>query len=262
MYWPIQDPPTERLNKAKDLWKAFGESTECHAARIESDKPFMDELLQVWAYSDFVSKACLRSPDILMDLYQRQHLVQAYPPDFYLEELTRLLSKVLPKILVDQTVAIPLLQTALRKFRRRELVRIAWRDLVGRASLADTMADLSAFAEACVDAVVSVLYDIQCQREGVPRSKTGIRQHLVVFALGKLGGQELNFSSDIDLIFAYPEAGQTDHPKRTCTNDVFFVRLCRNVIKVLSEITTDGQVFRVDMRLRPDGENGPPGHEF
>ncbi len=252
-----KDPPLKRLKKAKDLWQAFGESAKSHAASIESDKPFFTELLQIWAYSDFISKACLRSPDMLMDLYQRQHVMQAYETNFYAQELTQLLADMQPEISADPNATLPLLQAVLRKFRRRELVRIAWRDLVGRATLADTMADLSAFANTCVDAALSVLYDIQCQREGVPRSKTGARQHLVVFALGKLGGRELNFSSDIDLIFAYPEAGQTDHPKRSYSNDVFFVRLCRNVIKALSEITADGQVFRVDMRLRPDGENGP-----
>jgi glutamate-ammonia-ligase adenylyltransferase len=93
--------------------------------------------------------------------------------------------------------------------------------------------------------------------DGIPRAKNGSRQNLTVFGLGKLGGKELNFSSDVDLIFAYPEAGETDHPEKPQANDVFFVRLARNLIKTLSEITPDGQVFRVDVRLRPDGENGP-----
>jgi len=252
-----ENPPSARLDRARDLWKAFGKSAESQAASIESDKLFFDELLQVWAYSDFISKACLRSPDILMDLYQRQHLLQAYEGNFYKQELAQLLAEVQAEILADSTVAMRLLQAVLRQFRRREMVRIAWRDLVGRATLVDTMADLSAFADACVDAALTQLYDVQCRGDGIPRSKTGVRQRLVVFALGKLGGRELNFSSDIDLIFAYPEAGHTDHPQRSCSNDVFFVRLCRKLIKALSEITADGQVFRVDMRLRPDGENGP-----
>ncbi len=253
----LKAPPVERLNKAADLWKIFSESAKSHAAGIESDQPFFEELLQIWAYSDFVSKACLRAPDMLMDLYQREHLMMTYEANYYVEELARRVAEVQPEISADPNAALPLLQAVLRSCRRRELVRIAWRDLTGRATLADTMADLSGFADACVDTAVSALYDLQCRREGIPRSKTGDRQRLVVFALGKLGGRELNFSSDIDLIFAYPETGQTDHPQRSCSNDVFFVRLCRNVIKVLSEITADGQVFRVDMRLRPDGENGP-----
>jgi glutamate-ammonia-ligase adenylyltransferase len=123
--------------------------------------------------------------------------------------------------------------------------------------LAETMADLSGFADACIDCCLSVLYELQCCVDGIPRTKNGSRQHLTIFGLGKLGGKELNFSSDVDLIFSYPEAGKTDHPEKPVTNDSFFVRLCRNLIKTLSEITPDGQVFRVDMRLRPDGENGP-----
>ena len=92
-----KDPPLERLNKARDQWKALGESAESLAAGIESDKPFMDEMLQIWAYSDFVSKACRRSPGMLLDLYQRQHLKQAYEADFYVQELTRSLAEVQSK---------------------------------------------------------------------------------------------------------------------------------------------------------------------
>ena len=157
----------------------------------------------------------------------------------------------------DLAKQIPVLQRLLRNFRQREMVRIAWRDLSGRAALAETMADLSAFADACIDCSLSVLYNLHCCVDGTPRAKNGSRQSLTVFGLGKLGGKELNFSSDVDLIFAYPETGETDHPEKPCTNDAFFVRLARNLIKTLSEITPDGQVFRVDVRLRPDGENGP-----
>jgi len=240
----------------------FSRSAEALAAIIEDDKDFLEELLQVWAFSDFISKSCLRNPDILRDLVESDHLLQSYPADFYQEKLNTLLTDFSPNTAIPLTNAdlakqMPSLQHLLRNFRQREMIRIAWRDLSGRAMLAETMADLSGFADACIDCSLSSLYHLQCRVEGTPRTKNGSQQHLTVFGLGKLGGRELNFSSDVDLIFSYPEAGKTDHPEKPQTNDSFFVRLCRNLIKSLSEITSDGQVFRVDMRLRPDGENGP-----
>ena len=252
----------EILNEGKSRWEMFSRAAEAHAAIIEGDKDFFEELLQIWGFSDFIAKSCLRNPDILMDLVESTHLLQSYPADFYQEKLNTLLTDFSPKSTIPLTNAdlakqIPSLQHLLRNFRRREMVRIAWRDLSGRAMLAETMADLSGFADACINGSLSALYHLQCRVEGIPRTKNGSQQHLTVFGLGKLGGKELNFSSDVDLIFSYPEAGKTDHPEKSQTNDNFFVRLCRNLIKSLSEITPDGQVFRVDMRLRPDGENGP-----
>jgi len=254
--------PPEITNDAKNRWKTYALAAEAPAAIIEADKVFFEELLHVWAFSDFISKICLRDPDLLTNLFQSKHLVEAYPRDFYQKTLKNILTDFdhgTPAGTSNTDLAnqIPILQRLLRNFRQRELVRIAWRDLSGRASLEETMADLSAFADACIDCSLSVLYNLHCCVDGIPRTKNGSRQNLVVFGLGKLGGRELNFSSDIDLIFAYPEAGETDHPEQPRSNDTFFIRLGRNLIKTLSEITPDGQVFRVDMRLRPDGENGP-----
>ncbi len=254
--------PAEIINDAKSRWKTYTLTAETHAAAIETDNVFFEELLHVWGLSDFIPKICLRDPDVLTDLFESKHLFEVYPHDFYRKRLEILLndfdhgatSHLTNVQLTDQ---IPVLQRLLRTFRQREMVRIAWRDLSGRSDLAETMADLSAFADACIDCSLLVLYNLHCCMDGIPRAKNGSQQRLTVFGLGKLGGRELNFSSDIDLIFAYPEAGETDHPEKTCSNDVFFVRLARNLIKTLSEITPDGQVFRVDMRLRPDGENGP-----
>ena len=261
----IPEKPTlhsEIINDARSRWKTYALAAESHAAIIEANKDFFEELLQVWGFSDFISQICLRDPDLLMDLFQGKYLLEAYPRDFYREKLKSILTDFdhgTPTALsnADLTSQIPILQRLLRNFRQREMVRIAWRDLSGRATLEETMTDLSAFADACIDCSLTVLYNLHCRVDGVPRTKNGSRQNLTVFGLGKLGGKELNFSSDVDLIFAYPEAGETDHPEKPRSNDTFFVLLARNLIKTLSEITPDGQVFRVDMRLRPDGDNGP-----
>ena len=107
----------------------------------------------------------------------------------------------------------PALKTRLRQLRRREMVRIAWRDLAGWADLKETLATLSEFADACVDGALAKLHAWAVEKSGEPRGEhSGKPQQLVVLALGKLGGQELNFSSDIDLIFAYPEEGEIPRP--------------------------------------------------
>ena len=102
-----------------------------------------------------------------------------------------------------------------------------------------------------------MLYRWQCLKYGIPTARNGSHQKLIVLGMGKLGGLELNFSSDVDLIFAYPEIGMTQGGPESIRNDEFFVRLCRDVIKIIGANTPDGIVFRVDMDLRPFGGNGP-----
>ena len=142
------------------------------------------------------------------------------------------------------------------------MIRIAWRDLAGWADLAETMSELSAFADTCLDQTLRILYQWQSDKHGVPMAADGSQRHLVVLGLGKLGARELNFSSDVDLIFAYPGSGQTRGAKNSLSNEDFFIRLCRSLIKVIGQLTADGFVFRVDLRLRPYGESGPLAMEF
>ena len=149
------------------------------------------------------------------------------------------------------------LGTCLRHFRRREMVRIAWRDLAGWADLQETMDCLSSLADSCLNCVESFLYKKLCREYGTPVNAEGRPQRLVVLAMGKLGAGELNFSSDIDLIFAYPDSGNTMNGPVEMSNEAFFTHLCRRLIAVLSKTTSEGFVFRVDCNLRPFGENGP-----
>ncbi|MBN1377715.1 MAG: bifunctional [glutamate--ammonia ligase]-adenylyl-L-tyrosine phosphorylase/[glutamate--ammonia-ligase] adenylyltransferase [Gammaproteobacteria bacterium] len=147
----------------------------------------------------------------------------------------------------------------LRILRQREMMRIALRDLYSWADLNETMDALSKLAEFCVVQAHARAYRQQCVRYGQPVSEQGDVQSLVVLAMGKLGGGELNYSSDIDLIFAYPEAGQTrieSDGQRSTDNQSFFVAQAQALIRYLSEMTADGFVFRVDARLRPFGDSG------
>jgi len=144
----------------------------------------------------------------------------------------------------------------LREWRRREMLRIAWRDIAGRAGVTETLAALSDLADSCVRAAVLAA---QLQLEtvfGKPRAANGEGVPLIVLGMGKLGGRELNFSSDIDLVLLFAQAGETDGP-RSIANEEYFNRLGREFIRLLDARTEDGFVFRVDMRLRPFGDSGP-----
>jgi glutamate-ammonia-ligase adenylyltransferase len=150
---------------------------------------------------------------------------------------------------------------ALRRLKQRAMARIASRDLAGRADLAEVVESMTLVADAAVAAALEVTETALVARYGLPRNAAGERQRLIVIGMGKLGGRELNVSSDIDLIFVYPEDGDTDGG-RSISNFEFFTRLGRSLINALAEITGDGQVFRVDMRLRPNGDSGPLACSF
>ena len=143
----------------------------------------------------------------------------------------------------------------LLEFKVYEIIRIAWRDLTGAAPLSETMADLSDLACACISFGFEQLYPVLTRKWGTPRDSNGNAQNIVVLGMGKLGAGELNFSSDIDLIFVYPDSGQTDGD-RSISNDEFFTKLCREFIKLFS-MGNGTHFYRVDTRLRPFGDSGP-----
>ena len=151
----------------------------------------------------------------------------------------------------------------LRCIRQRQMLRIVWRDFCRLADTLETVRDTSLLAEACIAEALDYHQQALEQRFGVPRGKkSGERQQLIVLAMGKLGARELNVSSDIDLIFAYPESGSTDGDNKQLSNEEFFTRVGRGVISALDQVTAEGFVFRVDMRLRPYGESGALVHNF
>lgn len=151
----------------------------------------------------------------------------------------------------------------LRVQRNWMMGRIALRDLMGLASLEETVAATSELADALVSASLDWHYQRFCERYGTPIGRdSGEPQKLIVIGMGKLGGEELNFSSDVDLIFTYPEGGETQGAARSISNEQFFIRLGQALNKSLVEVTNDGFVYRVDMRLRPFGDAGPLAVNF
>ena len=150
---------------------------------------------------------------------------------------------------------------ALRIFRRRTQIHIIWRDLLRLAKTMDTTRMLSDMADVCITLSLNHVHGLLAEKHGQPMGKvTKKEQRLLVLGMGKLGAYELNLSSDIDLIFAYPESGNTTgnaQGRRDISNQEFFIKVGQKLIQSLDNTTIDGFVFRTDMRLRPYGESGP-----
>jgi glutamate-ammonia-ligase adenylyltransferase len=208
-------------------------------------------LPQVWVASEFVGRQCERDPELLRDIVGSGELMLSYVPGL-------LASRV--RAAADAAADEAALMRALRVARNREMVRIAWRDIAGWATLEETLADLSDLADACLDSALRRLHGWHAERFGHIRATDGAAQGepqgLIVLGMGKLGAHELNFSSDVDLIFAHDGSGESDG-ERPLAAEEYYLRLGQRLIRVIDEVTADGFVARVDMRLRPFGESGP-----
>lgn len=158
------------------------------------------------------------------------------------------------------------LQRAMRRLRHLIVAILIERELTGRSDLNEVLDTISAFAEFAVKTHLSHLSSELAEAHGIPIGhESGMPQELIVLGMGKLGGYELNVSSDIDLIFVYPEGGetQTTSPEqKPLSNHEFFIKLGKQLIRALSDITEDGFTFRVDMALRPNGGSGPLAASF
>jgi [glutamine synthetase] adenylyltransferase / [glutamine synthetase]-adenylyl-L-tyrosine phosphorylase len=149
------------------------------------------------------------------------------------------------------------LTRAVRILRKQVMVKLILRDLNGLADLNEVMQAMTALAEVCLQqALICLKSALQAQFGDPVGESSAMVQELLVIGMGKLGGGELNVSSDIDLIFVYPEDGETNG-ERALGNHEYFTRLGRRLISIINEATADGYVFRVDMRLRPYGDSGP-----
>ncbi len=154
------------------------------------------------------------------------------------------------------------LSRALRVLRKRVMLHLILRDLNGLCGLEEVVQAMTALAEIAVQRAQTLVMADLTSRFGQPiGAESGTAQQMLVIGMGKLGGRELNVSSDIDLIFVYPEEGETDGA-RSLSNHEFFSRLGRKVIALVNDLTADGYVFRVDMRLRPYGDSGPLAMSF
>ena len=228
---------SEILNQQKQ--KITSQLSQCNSV-------FVQDNLNILVQSDFIVDAFYRYPQWLTNIIN--HPPQADERRYYQQWLNEHLTSVLDEMA---------LMKALRLFRRYILVRLEWSQLTHTSNDEQILNQLSELAEVIIVTARDWLYDLSCKEWGTPCNHQGEPQPLLVLGMGKLGGGELNFSSDIDLIFTYPEHGQTQGGRRELDNAVFFTRLGQRLIKALDNITEDGFVYRVDMRLRPLGEGGP-----
>jgi len=250
---PLVATPTSLQSLVTRAEETFLEAVRGVSAQAEqqvADWPASrrEALGRVCAASDFVLEQVSREPEMLLQLAASGLLDRSLQDG----EMRRALAEQL-----DQCSGEDDLARQLRRYRNRQQVRIIWRDLCRQADLGETCADLSDLADACIDLAYHWLYVRHCEQFGVPTGRrSGEAQHMVILGMGKLGARELNLSSDIDLIFGYPEGGETVGARRSLDNQEFFVRLGQRLIKALDAPTPDGFVFRVDMRLRPYGSSG------
>ncbi|MDO8962052.1 MAG: bifunctional [glutamate--ammonia ligase]-adenylyl-L-tyrosine phosphorylase/[glutamate--ammonia-ligase] adenylyltransferase [Methylophilus sp.] len=199
-------------------------------------------LLHAVKSSPFVARLLSKDAQLMSDLLNNLH--QPYQTEHMQSELAA-------QNIFDENV----LKQQLRQLRQRVIARIIVRDLNGLADFHEVVASTSALAEVTLQQAIGFHSALLQTQYGVPRGPSGTEQSLIVVGMGKLGGAELNVSSDIDLIFAYEQEGETDGAN-AITNQEYFIKLGKKLIAALDDATEDGFVFRVDMRLRPFGSEG------
>ena len=225
------------------------ESTERWLERFGEGGP-VDDLVRLAACSEFAGAVAIREKEWLVG----NVAVFDDAPDP--QQLAAFVGDI-----AASDAGVAEVQSRLRKFRNRYMLHVIWREVFGLASLDETLQSLSLLADRLLDAATQYAEKAMAPRYGVVRDAAGGKVPLVILGMGKLGGRELNLSSDIDLIFLFPEAGETDGAKQVSAQE-YFGRLSRQIIALLDETTVDGFVFRIDTRLRPFGESGPPVASF
>jgi glutamate-ammonia-ligase adenylyltransferase len=215
------------------------------AALFERDPQALPNLLQIFSTSQYLS-------DLLVvdhEAYDLLRMTEGQPVSRQ-DLVEEMVADV--RTLTNQSDV----SAALRRFKRRELMRIAYGDIVRGQPVATVARQLSYLADAIVEAALDYTWRHMEELYGQPLRHDLQRCRFVVLALGKLGGLELNYSSDIDLVFMYEQDGQTD-ARRIVSNHEFFERLSKDLVRLLTEATELGSTYRVDMRLRPEGSRGP-----
>ncbi|MEX1081486.1 MAG: bifunctional [glutamate--ammonia ligase]-adenylyl-L-tyrosine phosphorylase/[glutamate--ammonia-ligase] adenylyltransferase [Halofilum sp. (in: g-proteobacteria)] len=203
----------------------------------------------VMAASEFVGRVARQQPAAFVELMTQGRLAVDMDAAAYAARLRERLADVPSG---DEAA----LTRAVARFRVLESARIAWRDLAGAVPIETALAEQSDLADACIQVALAQLDAWARERHGTPYGPEGEPQSLLVLGMGKLGGRELNFSSDIDLIFVFDGDGRSDGAKPLDSAD-YFKRLGQRLIRVLSETSSEGFAYRVDMRLRPFGASGP-----
>jgi len=238
--------------EANRIKLALPELDSLLVGRIDSET-FNQQLARAFAASEFIAKTCAITPGFLIELVQ-SGLLFAPMDEAALEPFVAAIAACNTEIELDKT---------LRQFRNKAMIRIIWRDLNRSGDMREITGELSHFADTAIQLAANYHYRELEKMYGMPMGReSGFPQPFFVLGMGKLGARELNVSSDIDLIFTYPESGETNHETRVISNQEFFTKLGQKLIKSLDTVTADGFVFRVDMRLRPHGQSGALAQNF
>lgn len=252
----VPAPLKQHLERFAEHWRSTAPQ-DCQSAllqHLEQQASLRQELARAVIGSEFIADWCLALPQdfialLASDLFQRELDDEAISQ--YLDRSQ------------SEPADVEGFERNLRLCRREFMVRIVWRDLNCLSTLENTTRELSSFASACIQRALDFHYPLLAQQRGLPvGARSGAPQPMLVLGMGKLGAEELNVSSDIDLIFTFPESGGTQGRPGALSNQEFFVRLGQRIIKSLDAITSDGFVFRVDMRLRPYGGSGSLAMSF
>jgi len=256
--------PDRALNNWERFFHSVGSPGD-FLLRLEAAPTMLPALTTLFAASQFLTDMVQQSPDLVEWLGEARHLFTSRTKEAMAQDL---------RAALEQPAAhgrLPALEDQfrlLRRFKKREVVRIGLRDLLRQADLVETTEDLANLADVCLGGGYEACLRDLMARYGEPRctDAAGLTcpSEFTVLGLGKLGGQELNFSSDIDLLFLYTADGETTGvagPDGRVSNQIttheFFLRLARLLLRAIHDITEEGNVFRVDLRLRPDGRGGP-----
>ena len=218
-------------------------ATAPHAAACLGRPDCRERLQRLALASEFALDTLTRQPDLLAHLDADPGDAAAPPP---------------PQLHPDHRSDWPM---RLRRYRTAESTRLVWRDVLGLDDVDATLAGSTRLAETCLTVALAALEAEFAQRHGIVHDGAGQPQRLVVFGLGKLGGGELNFSSDVDLVYGYEHGGNSDGP-RPLDAETYFTRLGQQLAKLLDEVTADGFCHRVDLRLRPYGNAGRVAWSF
>jgi glutamate-ammonia-ligase adenylyltransferase len=215
------------------------------------DPAYSGKLVKLIACSEFAGNVIIRDRAWFFSALGSGHIQEAGARESLAASLRGMLESA-SESASDLAVA----KRVLREFRNRQMLGILWRDISGISDLPSTLAALSDLADVLIECASNLVRASLVARFGEIVAKDGRAMSLIVLAMGKLGGQELNFSSDVDLVFVYPADGESNGRRRQSANE-YFTRWARQLVGLLDETTEHGFVYRVDTRLRPFGDSGP-----
>ena len=205
-----------------------------------------EQIKYCFAMSDFIAQSCIYQPKVFDSVFLNSPL-DASHIDQYIERIDALSQCIDEKAFMQQ----------IRILRKTLMTHIAALDMYRMQSIAQSYRLVSSFSDALVLSAYHYAYQQIAKVFGCPKNADGSDMPLVILAMGKFGGMELNFSSDIDLICGYADGGETSGGRKVIDNQMFFTKVAQKLIQYLHQSTVDGFVFRVDMRLRPFGDSGP-----